>query len=97
MTWVSSLKNKSDIFGMFTEFHKIVATQYQQSIRVFQSDNGGEFVNGPMIEFCRSHGICHQTSNSYTPQQNGLAEWKNRQLMEVIQASLFGMNVPREY
>ncbi|PRQ26842.1 putative RNA-directed DNA polymerase [Rosa chinensis] len=88
MTWVSLLKNKSDVFGMFTEFHKMVATQYQQSIRVFQSDNGGEFVNGPMIEFCRSHGIRHQTSNSYTPQQNGLAERKNRQLI---------MNVPRSY
>ncbi|PRQ37607.1 putative RNA-directed DNA polymerase [Rosa chinensis] len=97
MTWVSFLKNKSDVFGMFIEFHKMVATQYLQSIRVFQSDNGGEFVNGPMIEFCRSHGIRHQTSNSYTPQQNGLAERKNRQLMEVVRASLFGMNVPRSY
>ncbi|PRQ38173.1 putative RNA-directed DNA polymerase [Rosa chinensis] len=61
------------------------------------SDNGGEFVNGPMIEFCRSHGIRHQTSNSYTPQQNGLAERKNKHLMEVVRASLFGMNVPRSY
>ncbi|PRQ26985.1 putative RNA-directed DNA polymerase [Rosa chinensis] len=43
MTWVSLPKNKSDVFGMFTEFHKMVATQYQQSIRVFQSDNGREF------------------------------------------------------
>ncbi|PRQ17925.1 putative RNA-directed DNA polymerase [Rosa chinensis] len=97
MTWVSLLKNKCDVFGMFAEFHKMVTTQYQQSIRVFQSDNGGEFVNGPMIEFCRSHGIRYQTSNSYTPQQNGLAERKNRQLMEVVRASLFGMNVPRSY
>ena len=64
---------------------------------MFQSDNGGEYVNGPMQEFTQSHGIRHQTSNSYTPQQNGLAERKNRQLLEVVRASLFGMNVPREY
>lgn len=97
MTWVSLLKNKSDVFGIFTKFHKMVATQYQQAIRVLQSDNCGQFVNGPMIEFCRSHGIRHQTSNSYTVQHNGLAERKNRQLMEVVCASLFGMNVSRLY
>ncbi|KAL6182252.1 hypothetical protein ACLB2K_043675 [Fragaria x ananassa] len=43
------------------------------------------------------HGIRHQTSNTYTPQQNGLVERKNRQLLEVVRASLFGMNVPVEY
>ncbi|XP_062028861.1 uncharacterized protein LOC133744845 [Rosa rugosa] len=97
MTWVSLLKNKSDVCYMFQDFHKMVSTQYQQSIRIFQSDNGGEYVNGPMQEFMQSHGIRHQTSNSYTPQQNGLAERKNRQLLEVVRASLFGMHVPREY
>ncbi|KAG8388025.1 hypothetical protein BUALT_Bualt02G0082300 [Buddleja alternifolia] len=32
-----------------------------------------------------------------TPQQNGLAERKNRQILEVVRASLFGMKVSREY
>ena len=67
MTWVSLLKNKSDVCSMFKEFHKMVSTQYQQTIQVFQSDNGGEYVNGPMQEFMQSHGIRHQTSNAYTP------------------------------
>lgn len=97
ITWVSLLKHKSEVFEWFINFHKIVSTQYQQSIRVFPSDNGGEFVNGVMSEFCRSHGICHQTSNSYTPQRNGLAERKNMQLMKVVRASLFGMIIPRTY
>ena len=75
----------------------MVSTQYQQVVRVFQSDNGGEYINGPMQEFMKLHGIRHQTSNTYTPQQNGLAERKNRQLLEVVRASLFSMNVPVEY
>ena len=96
-TWVSLLKNKSDVYSRFKEFHKMVSTQYQQVVRVFQSDNGGEYINGPMQEFMKLHGIRHQTSSTYTPQQNGLAERKNRQLLEVVRASLFGMNVPVEY
>lgn len=51
MIWVLLLKNKSYIFRMFTEFHKMVTTQHQQSIRVFQSDSGREFGNDLMIDF----------------------------------------------
>ncbi|KAL6192114.1 hypothetical protein ACLB2K_038501 [Fragaria x ananassa] len=89
--------NKSDVCSRFKKIYKMVSTQYQQVIRVFQSDNSGEYVNGPMQEFMQSYGIRHQTSNSYSPQQNGLTERKNRQLLEVVRASLFGMNVPLEY
>ncbi|KAL6209654.1 hypothetical protein ACLB2K_020594 [Fragaria x ananassa] len=75
----------------------MVSTQYQQVVRVFQFDNDGEYINGPMQEFMQLHGIRHQTSNTYTPQQNRLAERKNWQLLEVVCASLFDMNVPVEY
>ena len=72
-------------------------TQYQRQIRVWQSDNGTEFIDASLGNFLRNHGIPHQTSCTYAPQQNGLAERKNRQLLEVVRASLFGMNMPRFY
>ena len=97
MTWVAVLKKKSEVFEKYVDFYKMVANQYQQPIRVFQSDNGGEFVNTSMSQFCRDYGVHHQTSNSVTPQQNGLAERKNRQLLEIVRASLFGMNVPKSF
>ena len=74
----------------------MVASQYQHQIQFLQSDNGGEYDN-VLQDFCRDHGICHQTSCVNTPQQNGLAECKNRQIMEVVRASLFGMHVPHTY
>ncbi|PRQ42655.1 putative RNA-directed DNA polymerase [Rosa chinensis] len=97
MTWVMLMKNKWELCQAFQAFHKMVSSQYQRKIQVLQSDNGGEYTSNAMAEFCQSQGIRHQTSCAYTPQQNGLAERKNRQLLEVLRASLFGMNVPREY
>ena len=97
MTWISLLSNKGDVSSVFQELYKMVSTQYQCKIRVLQSDNGGEYLNSTLKSFCFEHGIRHQTSCAGTPQQNGLAERKNRQLLEVIRASLFDMNVPREY
>ncbi|GJT55531.1 ribonuclease H-like domain-containing protein [Tanacetum coccineum] len=48
-----------------------------------RSDNGTEFVNQNMTKFCNDHGILHQTSCAYTPQQNGIAERKHRHLLNV--------------
>ncbi|CAL2246759.1 unnamed protein product [Prunus armeniaca] len=48
-------------------------------------------------EFLQDPGIIHQRSCPYTPQQNGVAERKNIQLLEVVRASLFGANMPRSF
>ena len=97
MTWVSLLIKKSDVCLAFQNFHKMAHTQYQKHIRVWQSNNGTEFIDASLGNFLSNHGIRHQTSCTYAPQQNGLAERKNRQLLEVVRASLFGMNMPRFY
>ncbi|GJT61215.1 putative ribonuclease H-like domain-containing protein [Tanacetum coccineum] len=41
-----------------------------------------EFKNKDVIEFCGSKGIKREYSNARTPQQNGVAERKNRTLIE---------------
>ena len=44
-----------------------------------------------------SHGILHQTSCAYTPQQNGVAERKNRHLMETTRTLLIHGEVPEHF
>ena len=56
-----------------------------------------EFLDTSVQKYLHHYGIQHQTSCTYTPQQNGLAERKNRQILEVVRASLFGMHMPRYY
>lgn len=63
----------------------------------FATDNGMEYVDGSFGKFLSELGIRYQTFWTYTPRHNGLAERKNRQIMNVARASLFGMNMPRFY
>jgi len=42
----------------------------------------------------KSHSILHQTSCAYTPQQNGVAERKNRHLVEATRTLLIYGGVP---
>ena len=97
MTWVTLLKSKSDVSMAFQKFHKMVSLQYNMKIQVVRSDNGSEYVNTELLFFFDMHGIVHQTTCPYTPQQNGVAEWKNRHLLEMVRASLLEACLPLYY
>ncbi|GJZ47538.1 putative ribonuclease H-like domain-containing protein [Tanacetum coccineum] len=62
----------TDDFSMFTW------------VKAIRCDNGTEFKNSTLIELCGSKGIRRDYSNARTPQQNGVAERKNRTLIEVL-------------
>ncbi|GJY35807.1 putative ribonuclease H-like domain-containing protein [Tanacetum coccineum] len=55
---------------------------YVESINKKRCDNGTEFKNYAMNEFCAKKGIKREFSVARTPQQNGVAERKNRTLIE---------------
>lgn len=75
----------------------MVQVQYKSRIQVLRSDNGGEYVNSELRTFLDYQGIVHQTTCLYTPQQNGVAERKNRHLLEVVCASLLEAHLPLSY
>ncbi|CAL9029135.1 unnamed protein product [Prunus brigantina] len=97
MTWVSLLTIKGEVSSKFQQFYQMVETQFHVRIQVLRSDNGGEFLSHDFNQFLQDHGIIHQRSCPYTPQQNGVAERKSRHLLEVIRVSLFGANMPRSF
>ena len=50
-----------------------------------------------MENYFLSNGIIHQTSYVNTPQQNGVAERKNRDLLEKTRAIMLQMHVPKKF
>ncbi|XP_043806668.1 uncharacterized protein LOC122721806 [Manihot esculenta] len=97
VTWVYLLKQKSEVAEKFCDFFRMIKTQFHRTIQVLRSDNGGEFVNNHLQTFFRDNGILHQTTCPYTPQQNGVAERKNRHILETARALLFEAQVPPKF
>ncbi|XP_071901935.1 retrovirus-related Pol polyprotein from transposon RE1 isoform X4 [Coffea arabica] len=91
------MKSKSDVCHIIPQFYNMILTQFNTRIKVFHSDNGREFVNRSLADFMIQHGILHQTTCVYTPQQNGTAERKNRHFLEVARALCFTMHVPKHF
>jgi transposase InsO family protein len=89
------LKSQSEVFSCFRSFHAMVRTQFDANVKILRSDNGTEYIDGRFRAFLDEHGILFQTTCVDTPQQNGVAERKNRHLAEVARSLLFTMNVPK--
>uniref|UniRef100_A0A2N9EK44 Integrase catalytic domain-containing protein n=1 Tax=Fagus sylvatica TaxID=28930 RepID=A0A2N9EK44_FAGSY len=94
--YVYLLRSKNEALESFIHYKKEVENQLNKKIKVLRSDRGGEY-ESPFGEFCSQHGIVHQTTAPYSPQQNGVAERKNRTLKEMMNAMLISSGLPQNF
>lgn len=66
-------------------------------IKCLRTDRGGEYNSIEFNEFCKENGIKRQLTTAYTPQQNGVAERKNRTIMNMVRAILSEKEVPKSF
>ncbi|KAI0507419.1 hypothetical protein KFK09_013544 [Dendrobium nobile] len=96
-TWVYPLRFKSDVFSIFSAFHVAIEKQYALPIKIIRSDGGTEFLNFKFQQHLRNHGIQHQISCPYTPEQNGLVERKHRHIIETTRTLLHTAHIPLHF
>ena len=87
-TWVMFLGDKSETPEVFKTFARRAQREYNSPIVKIRSDNGTEFKNMKIEEWCDEEGIKHEFSATYTPQQNGVVERKNKTLITLARAML---------
>ncbi|XP_055959642.1 fatty acid amide hydrolase-like isoform X5 [Mercurialis annua] len=93
--WLYPLQAKSEVAAIFPLFQALVEKQFNSQIRNFYSDNGGEFV--ALRHYFATKGISWYTTAPHTPQQNGTAERRHRQLLAIGRALLSHSGLPIKY
>nr|GEU41477.1 hypothetical protein [Tanacetum cinerariifolium] len=68
--------------------------QLSLKVKVIRSDNGTEFKKNDLNQFCGMKGIKREFSVPRTPKQNGIAERKNRTLIEAARTMLADSLLP---
>lgn len=91
------IKNKNEVLNCFINFKDQVEKQIGLSIKVLRSDGGGEYCNADFTNYLSIHGIIHQVTMPYSPQQNGVAERLNRTLLEKVRCMLFDAKLGKRY
>lgn len=95
--WIFLLALKSDVIVAIKQFLLMVKTQFGKCVKVFRSDNGGEFLNTNCHDLFVLNGIVHQRSRPHTPQQNRVVERKHRHLLETARALKIQSSLPSRY
>ncbi|PNX55476.1 retrovirus-related Pol polyprotein from transposon TNT 1-94, partial [Trifolium pratense] len=96
-TWTYVLKEKSNAFENFKVFKALVEKEVGCGIQCLRTDRGGEYTSNAFNEFCSREGIKRQLTATYTPQQNGVSERKNRTLLNIVRSMINARRVPKSF
>ncbi|GJR24818.1 ribonuclease H-like domain-containing protein [Tanacetum coccineum] len=96
-SWVFFLATKDKTSGILKPFITGVENLIDQRVKVIRCDNRTEFKNKEMNRFCERKGIKREFSIDRTPQQNGVADRKNRTLIEAAGTMLADSKLPTTF
>ncbi|GKA41982.1 putative ribonuclease H-like domain-containing protein [Tanacetum coccineum] len=96
-SWVFFLATKDETSGILKTFIIEIENQLDHKVKVTRCDNGTKFKNSIMNQFCEMKGIERELSVARTPQQNGIAERKNRTLIEAARTMLVDSKLPTTF
>ncbi|MCO5557528.1 hypothetical protein L7F22_011094 [Adiantum nelumboides] len=91
------MHKKSEVSTYFENFKAMNKNQTGNFVQCLRLDGGGEYFSHEFSNFLKKHGTQRQFSCRYTPQQNGVAECKNKHIVEVAQALMSEKNMPPCY
>ena len=96
-TGVIFLMKKKETKVAIPDLINLIENESNVKVTCIRSDKGTEFLNEVINDFCCSKGIRHQLSAARTPQQNGLAERRNRTLKEASRTMIAECNISEAY
>jgi transposase InsO family protein len=88
------LKKKSEVMAALRQFVQMAETQTDLRLKRLRSDRGGEYCSAEMKAYCDERGIIHELSAPYSPSQNGVAERRQRTLVESARCMLLASGLP---
>jgi transposase InsO family protein len=96
-TWVLFLQDKSETQEVLKKFLRRTQNGFDAKVKKIRSDNDTEFKNTQVEDFLDEEVIKHEFLAPYTPQQNGVAERKNRTLLEMARTMLDEYKTPDQF
>jgi transposase InsO family protein len=91
------LAKKSEVSENVQDFVQNCMNKFGCKPKIIRSDKEGEYLSNELLSFFKKNGIKHQMTAPYSPQQNGVAERKNRSLIEMARCMLIDAGIPSQF
>jgi hypothetical protein len=79
---------------VFKKFKALVELQSGYKLKKLSSDRGGEYTLNEFQDFCANLGMERQLNVAYSPQQNRVAERRNRTICEMARSMMTEKEMP---
>ena len=96
-SWIFNMKHHSELLQVYSNFAKMIETQFSKRIKIFQSDNALKYTQYAFQAVLHSYGTVHQLTCPGTSQQNGRAKQKLRHILDIVRALLLSAKVPAPF
>ncbi|GJU21064.1 putative ribonuclease H-like domain-containing protein [Tanacetum coccineum] len=96
-TWVFFLASKDETSGILKSIITEIENLVDKKVKIIRCDNGTKFKNRVMNDFCEKKGIKREFSIARTLQKNGVAERRNRTLIEAARTMLADSKLPTTF
>lgn len=93
--WTVLLHTKDQAKLRIIEWIALQERQTQHKVKHVHGDRGGEFLNNVLLGHLKSMGVEYTFSNPDSPQQNGVAEARNKATGRILRALLLQSEAPR--
>ena len=91
------MQHKSEQEEIFMRLHQQLERQFDGKVKIFQSDNGGEYLSKTFTKYLALEGIEHQTTVKECSAQNGLSERGHLTLMDMARSMLQHSGLPLQF
>jgi len=88
------IPHKSEVLDCFIRYTNLVENKLSTTIKALKTDRGCEYMSEQFKNFYDEKGIARQLTIPYTPQQNGVAERRNRTLFDMVRSMMAQTNLP---
>ena len=86
--------SSAETYSKLCEFKELVEKESRKKVKALRSDNGCEFISSKFKDFCSAEGIQRELIAPHNPQQNGVAEEKNRTIVGAARTMLHDQGLP---
>ncbi|KAH9076450.1 hypothetical protein Ae201684P_010394 [Aphanomyces euteiches] len=90
------LTKKNEFNDLLVQHRALVENKHNLPLVELHSDNGGEFLNNQLKDYCTKEGITHSMSVPYTSQQNGKVEVRFRDIFAKARSMFIDANLPKQ-
>jgi hypothetical protein len=91
------MSSHSEVLPIYKKFAAMVHTYFSTPIHVFRADSAGEYIPCSLCTFLAEEGTLTQFSCPGAHAQNGVAERKHRDLLEMARALMIDTSILHHY